>query len=239
MNASPRQPTRQQVLPHIRPPQLPSLDNFVAGSNGELLALLAQCVAGNETRPIYLWGDSGSGRSHLLQAVAAQCGSRVIKGAELPGDFLPPDASLIVIDDVEQLSPDAQIAVFRCFNDQRPRGLRLLLSGGTAPLHLPSREDLRTRIGQALIYEVKPLTDSEKASALLYHAAQRGMKVDDHIIDYLLRHGRRDLPSLMAVLDALDQQSLEQKRPVTLPLLREILNPNNLTTETQRLRENP
>ena len=217
---------RQQVLPNIRPQQIPSLDNFVAGSNGELLTQLARCIAGTETRPVYLWGSSGSGRSHLLQAVANQTGTIVLQGGAVVGDYTPPDASLIIIDDVETLSPDAQIALFRCFNDQRPRGLRLLLSGANAPLQLPSREDLRTRIGQALIYEVKPLTDGEKASALLYHAAQRGMKVDDHIIDYLLRHGRRDLPSLMAVLDALDQQSLEQKRPVTLPLLREILQPN-------------
>jgi len=226
MNEAPRQPTRQQVLPHIRPQQVPSLDNFVVGSNGELLTLLSACAAGKETRPVYLWGSAGSGRSHLLQAVAHQAGSAVLNAASVPGDFLPPDASLIVIDDIEQLTPEAQIALFRCFNDQRPRGLRLLLSGDMAPLHLPCREDLRTRIGQALIYEVKPLTDAEKASALLYHAAQRGMKIDDHIIEYLLRHGRRDLPSLMAVLDALDQQSLEQKRPVTLPLLREILQPN-------------
>lgn len=222
MNAAPR----QQVLPHIRPPQTASLDNFVAGSNGELLTLLAQCATGRETRPVYLWGSAGSGRSHLLSAVANQAGAFVLAGGAVAGDFTPPDNSLVIIDDVERLSPDAQIALFRCFNDQRPRGLRLLLSGSSAPLHLPCREDLRTRIGQALIYEVKPLTEQEKASALLYHAAQRGMKVDDHIIDYLLRHGRRDLPSLMAVLDALDQQSLEQKRPVTLPLLREILQPN-------------
>jgi DnaA family protein len=222
MNAVPR----QQVLPNIRPQQVPSLDNFVAGSNGELLTQLARCIAGSETRPVYLWGSSGSGRSHLLQAVANQMNAIVLQGSAVAGDYTPPDGSLIIIDDVETLSPEAQIALFRCFNDQRPRGLRLLLSGGSAPLHLPSREDLRTRIGQALIYEVKLLTDGEKASALLYHAAQRGMKVDDHIIDYLLRHGRRDLPSLMAVLDALDQQSLEQKRPVTLPLLREILQPN-------------
>lgn len=217
------QPTRQQVLPHIRPPQILSLDNFFAGGNGELLALLAQAIAGRETRPIYLWGSTGSGRSHLLQAVANRCDIASLSGGSVPGDFMPPDDSLVVIDDVERLSPEAQVALFRCFNDQHPRGLRLLLSGDTAPLHLPCREDLRTRIGQALIYEVKLLTDSEKASALLYHAAQRGMKVDDHVIDYLLRHGRRDLPSLMSVLDALDQQSLEQKRPVTLPLLREIM----------------
>jgi DnaA family protein len=222
MNAAPR----QQVLPHIRPQQTPSLDNFVAGSNGELLTQLARCIAGSETRPVYLWGDSGSGRSHLLHAVGNQSGAVVLQGSAVGGDYTPPDASLVIIDDVETLSPEAQIALFRCFNDQRPRGLRLLLSGASAPLHLSSREDLRTRIGQALIYEVKPLTDSDKASALLYHAAQRGMKVDDHIIDYLLRHGRRDLPSLMAVLDALDQKSLEQKRPVTLPLLREIMQGN-------------
>jgi DnaA family protein len=217
---------RQQVLPHIRPQQIPSLDNFVAGSNGELLALLARCTTGAETRAVYLWGGSGSGRTHLLQAVGRQTAAEVMPGSAVPGDFAPPDDSLIIVDDVETLSPEAQIALFRCFNDIRVKRLRLLLSGATAPLHLPSREDLRTRIGQALIYEVKPLTDAEKASALLYHAAQRGMKVDDHLIDYLLRHGRRDLPSLMSVLDALDQQSLEQKRPVTLPLLREILQPN-------------
>ncbi|MBY0340652.1 MAG: DnaA regulatory inactivator Hda [Rhodocyclaceae bacterium] len=226
MNAAHSGPTRQQVLPHIRPPQIPSLDNFVPGSNGELLTQLARCIAASETRPVYLWGGKGSGRTHLLQAVANQTGTVVLPGSAVSGDYVPPDASLIIIDDVEALSAEAQIALFRCFNDQRPRQLRLLLSGSSAPLHLPCREDLRTRIGQALIYEVKPLSDGEKASALLYHAAQRGMKVDDHLIEYLLRHGRRDLPSLMAVLDALDQQSLEQKRPVTLPLLREILQPN-------------
>jgi DnaA family protein len=226
MSAAHLQPTRQQVLPHIRPPQILSLDNFVVGSNGELLTLLAQCIIGRETRPVYLWGSTGSGRSHLLAAVAKQSNVVTLPGSEVAGDFSPPDDSLVIIDDVERLSPDAQIALFRCFNDQRPRNLRLLLSGDTAPLHLPCREDLRTRIGQALIYEVKLLSDDQKASALLYHAAQRGMKVEDHVIDYLLRHGRRDLPSLMAMLDALDQKSLEQKRPITLPLLREIMQGN-------------
>lgn len=222
MNAVPK----QQVLPNIRPQQVPSLDNFVAGSNSELLNLLSRCASGAEARPVYLWGTNGCGRSHLLQAIGNQAAAPVLNGAQMDGDFTPPDGSLILVDDVETLAPEAQIALFRCFNDQRTRSLRLVLSGSSAPLHLPCREDLRTRIGQALIYEVKPLTDSEKASALLYHAAQRGMKVDDHIIEYLLRHGRRDLPSLMAVLDALDQISLEQKRPVTLPLLRETMQSN-------------
>lgn len=220
MNATPR----QQVLPNIRLPQAPTLDNFVIGSNSEVLTALERFASGKESRAHYLWGEPGSGRSHLLGAVAAQMAAVMLHGADVSGDFTPPDRTIIVVDDVEALSPAAQIALFRCFNDMRPRSLRLLLSGRTSPLQLACREDLRTRIGQALIYEIKPLTDADKASALHWHATQRGMRVDDNVIEYLLRHGRRDLPSLMAVLDALDQQSLEQKRPVTLPLLRDIMN---------------
>lgn len=218
--------TNQQLLLNIRPQQTPSLDNFVAGSNTELLASLQRFGTSDTAPALYLWGMAGSGRSHLLQAVAAMTDSPCIAAAEVTGDFAPAPNTRVIVDDVEALSAEAQIALFRCFNDIRPKGLRLLLTGSTAPLHLPCREDLRTRIGQALIYEVKLLTDTEKASALLTHANQRGMKIDAAIIDYLLRHGRRDLPSLMAVLDALDQQSLEQQRPVTLPLLRDILQPN-------------
>lgn len=219
-------PQSQQLLLNIRPQQTPTFDNFVVGSNDELLGALARFVgAGNlhAAPALYLWGASGSGRSHLLHAAAHESGTACLDASQIDGDFAPAEDSLVIVDDVAQLSPAAQIALFRCFNDIRVKRLRLLLSGNTAPLHLDLREDLRTRIGQALIYEVKPLTDSEKASALLYHAAQRGMKIDDHIVEYLLRHGRRDLPSLMAVLNALDQYSLEQQRPITLPLLREIL----------------
>jgi DnaA family protein len=91
------------------------------------------------------------------------------------------------------------------------------------PLQLQLREDLRTRIGQTLIYEVKTLNDEQKAAALRRHALERGLKVDDGLVRYLLSHGRRDLPSLMAVLDHLDRATLERQRPATLPLLKEAL----------------
>ena len=88
-------------------------------------------------------------------------------------------------------------------------------------------EDLRTRIGQALVYQVKPLSDEEKAATLQNQARGRGLKVEDEVIGYMLRHAERDLPSLMAVLDALDRASLERKRPVTVPLLKEMLTKFN------------
>ena len=139
--------------------------------------------------------------------------------AELP---LAP-GSLLVIDDIQQLDADAQVALFRAFNAARFLGLALLLAGNEPPLRLALREDLRTRIGQTLIYEIQSLSDDEKSAALRRHAIERGMLMDPGVVHYLLRHGRRDLPSLMAMLNSLDRASLEQKRPPTLPLLRELM----------------
>jgi DnaA family protein len=221
---------RQQLLLDIRPPALNTLDNFVAGGNAELLARLRALAAPGSVDQIYLWGPPGSGRSHLLRGVmklAQRCLRPVSfsEGARLGAELLVDPGTLVIVDDVDELNETAQIALFRAFNAARQDGLALLLAGSTPPLRLKAalREDLRTRIGSALIYQVQPLNDSEKAAALRSHGESRGMRVDAALIDYLLRHGRRDLPSLLAVLDALDQTSLEQQRPVTLPLLREIL----------------
>ena len=221
---------RQQLLLDIRPEAQPTLANFVVGGNTELLARLVGLAELGSVDQIYLWGTPGSGRSHLLRGMLAlaQARQRPVSfgaGVQMDSELAPPAGSLVIIDDVENLSPSAQITVFRTFNAARQMGLALLLSGSTPPLRLTAtlREDLRTRIGSALIYEVQPLGDTEKAAALRSHSQSKGMRIDAALFDYLLQHGRRDLPSLLAVLDALDQASLEQQRPVTLPLLREIL----------------
>jgi DnaA family protein len=85
------------------------------------------------------------------------------------------------------------------------------------------RPDLATRLGWGLVYQVQGLNDMEKAQALQEHARARGFILPQEVLDYLLRHWRRDLPSLMAVLEALDRITLEQQRPVTVPLLRQLL----------------
>ena len=96
-------------------------------------------------------------------------------------------------------------------------------AGNAPPAQLPLREDLRSRLAWGLVYHVKPLTDEERATYLRAEAARRGMRVPDEVIGYLLTHVRRDLPTLLAILDELDRTSLELKRPVTLPLVREAL----------------
>lgn len=218
----------QQLTLDIRPEQNPTLDNFIAGANAELVARLGALAQPKSYDAVYLWGPPGCGRSHLLRATRAAAdaaGRRVVQvageeaGAELP---CPPDG-LLIVDDVDRLDETAQVALFRAFNSARLAGLALLLAGSAPPLELKLREDLRTRIGAAIVYQVKPLSDEEKAATLQSQASQRGLRVEDDVIGYMLRHTSRDLPSLMAVLDALDQASLERKRPVTVPLLKEML----------------
>lgn len=217
----------RQLLLDLAPDWTPTLDNYVAGANDELLGRLRALTESRSFDAVYLWGPAGCGKSHLLAAAAGEArGRRPVRlchAAEVDGELAPAGGALLVIDDVHRLGAAAQVALFRAFNAARMTGLALLLAGRCPPRELELREDLRTRIGQCLIYEVRALSDSEKDAALRRHALLRGMKLDDGVVQYLMRHGRRDLPSLMAMLDALDRGSLEQKRQPTVPLLRELM----------------
>ncbi|MDP1653719.1 MAG: DnaA regulatory inactivator Hda [Rhodocyclaceae bacterium] len=216
-----------QLLLDLRPNQPPCLDNFIVGENDELLSRLRMLAQPGCFDAIYLWGSAGCGKSHLLSATAALTLRKrpvlLLAGRPAAADFQAPPGGLLIVDDVDALDDAAQIALFRIFNTARLIGLGLLLAGHQPPVKLKLREDLRTRIGQTLIYEVKTLNDEQKAAALRRHALERGLKVDDGLVRYLLSHGRRDLPSLMAVLDQLDRATLERQRPATLPLLKEAL----------------
>ncbi|NMG43646.1 DnaA regulatory inactivator Hda [Aromatoleum toluvorans] len=219
----------KQLVLDIRPDAPPTLDNFVVGGNEELIAAL-RALADPPPSPLpghlYLWGAAGCGRSHLLRgALAAAIGrpTACIAAHEVGHELPQTPGLLLAVDDVDGLDDDAQIALFNAFNRSRGLGQTLLLAGNAAPRRLVLREDLRTRIGQCLIYEVRPLDDESRAAILATLAARRGLRLADDVIDFLMRHGRRDLPSLLAVLDALDTASLERKRAVTLPLLREMM----------------
>lgn len=217
-----------QLLLDISPDNNPTLENFVVGRNPELLSALRHALEGLSSEwCFYLWGESGSGKSHLLQAcvLAAQ-------GSRLSGDYLPGEipshvigmgTQVVAVDDVENLDDAAQIRLFNLYNQMRESGGMLLVSGKQSPLHLNLRDDLRTRLGWGLVYQIHGLNDEEKAQALMQHAHLRGFLLPSEVTQYLLRHGRRDLPSLMAVLDALDEQSLRLHRAPSVPLLKEIM----------------
>ena len=98
-----------------------------------------------------------------------------------------------------------------------------MASGALPPAQLALREDLRTRLGWGLIYHLHELSDDEKIDALTRNAEQRALRLSHGVLPYLTTHFQRDMRSLSAMLDALDRYSLETQRPITLPLLRSLL----------------
>jgi DnaA family protein len=212
-----------QLLLGIAPDWIPTLDNFVAGRNVELLSALRHALAAdNGERGFYLWGETGSGKSHLLQAAVGQARARGQTAIYASGE-VPQAAQVVAVDAVEKLDDTAQIALFALYNRLRESGGMLLVSGMQAPTFLNLRDDLRTRLGWGLVYQVHALSDDEKAQALKQHAQARGFELPGEVTTYLLRHGRRDLPALLATLDVLDEHCLRLKRAASVPLLKEVM----------------
>lgn len=221
----------QQLILDLLPPSPPSLENFVAGGNEAAVQALRDCGPG---RAVYLWGPPGAGRTHLLQSMASGPTTRYFQpddSAQTLRDIASADTlshKLIAIDSVESLDADWQAALFALYNRWREvastaQGFALVLAGDRAPLAMPLREDLRTRLGWDLVFRLEQLSDEDRAQALLTRATDRGLQLAPEVINWVLTHYTRDMRHLSALIDALDRYSLERHRAITLPLLKELL----------------
>lgn len=206
----------------------PSFANFVAGPNVEVVAQLARAASGQvRETAIVVWGAPGAGRTHLLRAAIHAAGDArpavyYPDPAAAPSE--PPGPSVLVaVDDVDRADAAAQGRLFTLFNRLQETQGQLLAAAAVPPGRLPLRDDLRSRLSWGLAYEVVPLADADKPRALAAYARQRGFRLGDDVVAYLLAHGRRDMGSLVATLAALDRHSLATKRPITVPMLREWL----------------
>lgn len=220
----------KQLALNIATDWQPTLENFVVGRNVEIISALRHALSSLSSaipseRCFTLWGEAGSGKSHLLQAIVQQAEAIKITAsyarAVVPSSA--ENAQVVAIDDVAELDDDAQIKLFALYNRLRETGGMLLVSSHVAPAYLTLRDDLRTRLGWGLVYQIHGLNDEEKEQALNQHAQARGLSLPYEVIQYLLRHGRRDLPALLAVLDALDAHCLRLQRAPSVPLLKEVM----------------
>ena len=196
-----------------------------------------QLSDGRASDDIVLVGAAGSGKTHLLRAAAGHALATGRSAAYLPlarlGPMLPtvlPDFEghdLVCLDDVQALAgqAEAETALFHFFNRARAEGCRLLFSAEAMPaaigLGLP---DLVSRLEQGLRLGLEVLDEPGKRRVILRRAANRGLQVDEAVLDYLFTRISRDLHTLSGVLDRLDQASLAAQRRLTIPFIKSVLN---------------
>lgn len=212
----------------------PTLAGFFAGANEPALRHLMLWVGDGHAPtvhspvPTYLWGESGSGKTHLLEAVR---GALREQGAQVgwlhPGLADPPPFDerwlALLMDDVHLYSAVQQHAAFNWFVNAQSLQRGVVAAGLLPPADLPLREDLRTRLGWGHVFHLQLLGEAERRAVLRRAADARGVMLPDEVLDWVLNRFSRDLGSLMELLEQLDGYALQTQRAITIPLIRAML----------------
>jgi DnaA family protein len=211
-----------------------SFENYYPGPNRELLDCLVGGLDAGTQEIVYLWGRSGSGKTHLLRAQCRAASARGQPSAYLPlAEDLPVDMldglermDLLCLDDIHARAGRSawEHALFALYNRCRDAGVRLLISGKAPPgalgIQLP---DLASRLSWGLVLRLRELAEADKVAALQHRAHCRGLELPAGVASFLLRRCRRDLAFLFGLLDRLDRASAAAQRRLTIPFVKGVL----------------
>lgn len=210
--------------------------NFYPAKNSEIVAELKKTACGQGEKVIYLCGSRGQGSSHLLQAACHYAHQHQRTSVYLPLAHLislTPEIlsglellDLVCLDDLHLIAGNIawEEAVFHLYNKIYDTGNNIIISANNLPkaIHL-SLPDLVSRLSSGMIFQLRPLLDSEKLSVLIMRASRLGISLPEEAGKYILTHCPRHMSTLFAALDALDKASLAEQRRLTIPFIKEVL----------------
>lgn len=209
---------------------------FLPGGNAEAVACLERLADGPPSNNIHLWGVSGTGKSHLLQAVCTRAAAhgRPVYVPLAQHDQMMPDVlagleemDLVCLDDIDAVCGMGawETALFNLYNRLAERGRPLVTTAQTSPKGIPlALADLKSRLAAGISYRLVPLDEDSRFLALKLRAHSRGFELPDEVVDYLSRRVARDTHTLFDWLDRLDRASLVSKKRLTIPFVRQLLN---------------
>lgn len=210
----------------------PSFDNFVVGKNQVAWQHVKLWATSSKRSPVptYVWGEAGVGKTHLLQAAtqAMRAGGEDVfcmHAAQTQELEYHESWSAAVLDDVHLYNAEQQRMAFNVFVDAQKHQRWVLLSGNLPPVELLHiREDLRTRLGWGPVFGLKGLSEEECRAVLHQEANMRGILLSDEVMQYILVRCRRDMTSLMALLDEMDRYAMRLKKgAITVAMVRKTL----------------
>jgi DnaA family protein len=218
-------------------PEDETLDSFYAAAESPAVNFLKhylQQPAGQA--PVYLFGASGSGKSHLLYAACVQAQEQGLTSqlltlenmAELSPRLLDnlEQLDLVCLDNIQAIAGELhwQVAIFDLYNRLIEQGKALIIVGNQAPQQLGiTLPDLVSRLHACTSFQLRLLSDDDKQKLLQQKARLRGIELPDEAARYLLNHHDRDIRSLVSILDRLDKASIVHQRKLTIPFIRETL----------------
>ena len=220
----------KQLVLDMGLPTAPTLANFVVGDNAAMLEHLQRWLRGEVSNvPTYLWGGRGSGKSHLLQAVASELlgqGARLgWLDATVHGErHFNESWSAILLDDLHCYTPVQQQQAFNWLINAQTQQCPVLATGEHAPVALLLRDDLRTRLGWGHVYGLQLLDEVAQREVLRQSAIARGLLLGDEVLDYMLKRFSRDLGSLMELLQQMDYYAMQTQRSMTIPLIKSMMD---------------
>ena len=227
----------KQLALDIGLPTGPSLVNFCAGPNLAALRHLELWVGAKSSTnaanrspvPTYLWGTTGSGKSHLLKAARGalrEQGARVgwMDASVHETPEFDESWAAVLLDDVHLYTAAQQHTAFNWFVNAQTHQRPVLAAGQFAPVELKLRDDLRTRLGWGHVFSLQPLSEPERRAVLRQAADARGIFLSDDVMDYMLTRFSRDLGSLMELLGLLDGYALQTQRAITIPLIKSMMD---------------
>ena len=232
---SERNAAARQLPLALRFPPDQRLETFIAAPGGSIAQLRELARAEGA---LYLQGVEGVGKTHLALATCAAAEATGRHAAYLPlqaahgrlADALQAleGNALVAVDGLDAIAGARadEVALFDFHNRARSAGIGLLYTARVAPAQLPLvLPDLRSRLSQCTRIVLDPLDEAARREVLRERAQRRGLAVDEAAYDWLLRRVGRDLAGLTSLLDRLDRASLAAKRRITVPFLRELLDP--------------
>ena len=226
----------QQLVLDMGLPDGQSLANFCVGSNQAAVSHLKlwfnQIGAGagfHAPVPTYLWGATGCGKTHLLNAVCAALQAQGLQAGWLDASVLTPvefdeNWGIVLMDDVHAFDAVQQQMAFNWFVNAQTHHIAVLAAGAMPPADLKLRDDLRTRLGWGHVFALQALDEPQARAVLRENAKVRGMVLSDEVIDFMLTRFSRDLTSLMELLNLLDGYALQTRRAVTIPLIKSMMD---------------
>jgi DnaA-homolog protein len=202
--------------------------NFIGSEN--IKTALKHYASNPSGELITLWGNTGCGRSHLLQSLPSFTPSAYYSPAaeQTPNNFSTLETkTILLLDDAHLLleNPDLERAFFILLNNRKTANLLTFICLNSPPERATVRlHDLHSRLQGGIDFEIPNLNDQQKILALQQIAQKQGFTLPNPVANYLMAHCPRNMQALMSFLHHLDWQSLSQQRPLTIPLLKSLLN---------------